>query len=206
MGFGRIFRLREGITMEVRAEFQNIFNRVDLNAGLPRTPSRRRPPAAAGIVTGGFGYINATSIGGQTIRSIARALPVVVGRVNLRRPSNVMYRSRMKCIVFLAAVMLLATSTAPAQMGRTWPSEKKIVPTRRGSSSVTFPHQHGRRLPPIQDLSDASPVDRRRNMAHLQGHAYGSQAFAVNERMGQIIQVTESGFSGMLCVGHKTTP
>ena len=32
----------------------------------------------------------------------------------------------------------------------------------------------------------------------------GSQAFAVNEETGNIVQVTETGFSGMLCVGNKT--
>jgi oligogalacturonide lyase len=32
----------------------------------------------------------------------------------------------------------------------------------------------------------------------------GSQAFAVNEESGQIVQLTESGFMGMLCAGNKT--
>jgi hypothetical protein len=65
MGFGRIFRLREGITMEVRAEFQNIFNRVYLNAGASTNALATTTMSSAGILTGGFGYINATSIGGQ---------------------------------------------------------------------------------------------------------------------------------------------
>jgi hypothetical protein len=65
MGFGRIFRLREGITMEVRGEFQNIFNRVELNAGSSTNALATTTYNSAGTVTGGFGYINATSIGGQ---------------------------------------------------------------------------------------------------------------------------------------------
>jgi len=32
----------------------------------------------------------------------------------------------------------------------------------------------------------------------------GPQAMAVNEETGQIVQVTENGFSGMLCAGNKT--
>jgi oligogalacturonide lyase len=32
----------------------------------------------------------------------------------------------------------------------------------------------------------------------------GSQAFAVNEETGDIVQVTETGFIGMLCVGNKS--
>jgi hypothetical protein len=65
MSFGRSFRLREGISMEVRAEFQNIFNRVELNAGTSTNALATATTSAAGVVTGGFGYINATSIGGQ---------------------------------------------------------------------------------------------------------------------------------------------
>jgi len=65
MGFGRIFRLREGITMEVRTEFQNVFNRVYLNAGSSSNALATTTTSSAGILTGGFGYVNATSIGGQ---------------------------------------------------------------------------------------------------------------------------------------------
>jgi hypothetical protein len=65
MSFGRRFRLREGISMEVRAEFTNIFNRVELSAGSSTNALATTTMNAAGIVTGGFGYINATSVAGQ---------------------------------------------------------------------------------------------------------------------------------------------
>jgi hypothetical protein len=65
MGFGRVFRLREGITMEMRGEFQNVFNRVYLNAGASTNALATTTYNSNGILTGGFGYINATSIGGQ---------------------------------------------------------------------------------------------------------------------------------------------
>ena len=70
MAFGRVFRIRENITMEVRAEFQNIFNRVELNPGTSTTAftstnALATPTYSAGTVTSGFGYMNATAIGGQ---------------------------------------------------------------------------------------------------------------------------------------------
>jgi hypothetical protein len=57
--FGRVFRIREGMSLNVRAEFQNIFNRTEVN-----TPSSTNPlqtqtvNPATGQTTAGFGYIN----------------------------------------------------------------------------------------------------------------------------------------------------
>jgi len=66
MNFGRTFQLHEKVSLNVRAEFFNVFNRVYLP-----TPSNSNPLAtatftSAGIPTGGFGYItNSSGIGGQ---------------------------------------------------------------------------------------------------------------------------------------------
>jgi hypothetical protein len=65
MSFGRRFALREGISMEVRAEFVNIFNRVELGAGTSTNALATPAYNSAGVLTSGFGYINATSVGGQ---------------------------------------------------------------------------------------------------------------------------------------------
>jgi hypothetical protein len=64
-GIGRVFRLREGITMEVRAEFQNVLNRVELPAPTSTNALATQTRNAAGVPTSGFGYINASSVGGQ---------------------------------------------------------------------------------------------------------------------------------------------
>jgi hypothetical protein len=57
MSFGRLFKLGEGRTLQIRAEFFNIFNRTYLP-----NPSTGNPFAATttsgGQLTGGFGYIN----------------------------------------------------------------------------------------------------------------------------------------------------
>jgi len=41
-----------------------------------------------------------------------------------------MHFGKVKTAVCIAIVVLFAASAAFAQMGRTWPSEKKIVPDR----------------------------------------------------------------------------
>jgi len=67
MNLGRTFQLREKMSIAIRAEFFNVFNRVYLPS-----PSASNPLAtptfntATGVPTGGFGYItNQSGIGGQ---------------------------------------------------------------------------------------------------------------------------------------------
>jgi hypothetical protein len=67
MNFGRTFQIREKMSLNVRAEFFNVFNRTYLS-----TPSNSNPLATVtfntvtGAPTAGFGYItNASGIGGQ---------------------------------------------------------------------------------------------------------------------------------------------
>lgn len=49
-----------------------------------------------------------------------------------------MHSGRMKTAACLAVVLLFASFAAFAQMGRTWPSEKKIVPDPVTSLPLTF--------------------------------------------------------------------
>jgi hypothetical protein len=69
MGFGRIFRIKEKYSLQVRAEFNNIFNRhfysnPSTGVGpLPSNPSSRTVNGNAyggltGLLSGGFGYVN----------------------------------------------------------------------------------------------------------------------------------------------------
>ncbi|MBZ5622068.1 MAG: TonB-dependent receptor [Acidobacteriia bacterium] len=67
MNFGRTFQIREKMSLNIRAEFFNVFNRLYLSG-----PSSSNPLATAtfntvtGAPTAGFGYItNASGIGGQ---------------------------------------------------------------------------------------------------------------------------------------------
>jgi oligogalacturonide lyase len=93
-------------------------------------------------------------------------------------------------------------SPAFAQVGRIWPSEKKTVIDPVTGTELTFLTSH-----PLSDskiyqthpdwTSDGKWVIFRSNRAP-------GQAFGVNEETGTIVQVTDKGYMGMLCVGRKS--
>jgi hypothetical protein len=63
MSLGRTFRFKEGVTLNIRADFQNIFNRTEMNTptstNAKATQSRN---ATTGATISGFGYINTASV------------------------------------------------------------------------------------------------------------------------------------------------
>jgi len=111
----------------------------------------------------------------------------------------------LKTTAYFTVLVLFSSCTVFGQIGRTWPSEKKIVP-----DPVTGV--------PLEFLTSTDGTYRQSKIyqTHRQWTAdgkwlifrgtreAGSQAFAVNEESGQIVQVTETGFMGMLCAGNKT--
>ena len=109
----------------------------------------------------------------------------------------------IKTAAHLTAAMWFAASAGFAQMGRTWPSEKKIVPDPVTGLPLTFLtssdtyHQSKIYQTHRQWTSDGKWLVFRGQ------RETGSQAFAVNEETGLIVQVTETGFSGMLCLSNK---
>ena len=105
----------------------------------------------------------------------------------------------------LAVVMLFTAFNAFAQMGRRWPSEKKIVPDPVTGVPITFltSTDGGYRQSKIYQTHRQWTADGKW-LIFRGTRETGSQAFAVNEETGDIVQVTETGFSGMLCVGNKT--
>src|SRR5271166_1315678 len=111
-----------------------------------------------------------------------------------------MYRS-LKARLTLA--MWFAASAGFAQMGRTWPSEKKIVPDPVTGLPLTFLtssdtyHQSKIYQTHRQWTSDGKWLVFRGQ------RETGSQALAVNEETGLIVQITETGFSGMLCLSNR---
>jgi oligogalacturonide lyase len=93
-----------------------------------------------------------------------------------------------------------------AQIGRRFPSEKKVVPDPVTGVPLTF-------------LTTGPSNDAKIYQTHPQWTAdgkwiifrssdrvpdQGAQAFAVNEDNGVIVQVTDKGFMGMLCVARKS--
>lgn len=108
-------------------------------------------------------------------------------------------------VPYALAALCLTGALAPeasAQIGRRFPSEKKVVPdpvtgvpltfltsTPSGDSKIYQTHH--------QWTSDGKWLIFRSN--RVQG-----QAMAVNEETGDIVQVTEGGYSGMLCLADNS--
>jgi hypothetical protein len=66
MNIGRVFQIREKMSLSIRAEFFNAFNRVYLPTPSASNPTATATFTSAGVPTGGFGYItNSSGIGGQ---------------------------------------------------------------------------------------------------------------------------------------------
>jgi oligogalacturonide lyase len=101
----------------------------------------------------------------------------------------------------IAITSLLLSSMVSAQIGRRFPSEKKIVKDPVTGTMLTF-------------LTAAPVGDAKIYQTHNQWTADGQwlifrsgrvkgEAMAVNEKTGEMVQVTEGGYTGMLSVGRK---
>jgi hypothetical protein len=58
MSLGRVFRIKESKSLQIRAEFTNIFNRTEVNNPTSTNALATQTTNAAGQTTGGFGFIN----------------------------------------------------------------------------------------------------------------------------------------------------
>jgi hypothetical protein len=63
MSLGRTFRIKESATLNIRADFQNIFNRTEMNTPTAtNAKATQTRNATTGVTVSGFGYINAASV------------------------------------------------------------------------------------------------------------------------------------------------
>ncbi len=106
-----------------------------------------------------------------------------------------------KCVIALAAVNALAL-TAQAELGKRFPSEKKIVNDPVTGTPLTF-------------LTSTPAGDSKIYPTHPQWTIDGQwlvfrtnrvqgDAMAVNEKTGDLVQVTEGGYNGALVIGVKS--
>ncbi|HEX2855232.1 MAG TPA: hypothetical protein VHO24_18500 [Opitutaceae bacterium] len=113
---------------------------------------------------------------------------------------------------FFALVLCLHANPAFAQIGKRFPSERKVVPDPVTGIPLTFltskPVGDSKIYPTHQQWTAdgkwvifRSPQGRR---VAAPNERLRSEAMAVNEETGDIVQITEGGFSGMLCVTRRS--
>jgi hypothetical protein len=63
LSIGRVFRIKERASLQIRAEFTNAFNRTEPNNPIATNALATQTRNAAGQTTAGFGYINTATTG-----------------------------------------------------------------------------------------------------------------------------------------------
>jgi hypothetical protein len=72
MSLGRRFRMGERVSLMVRAEFTNIFNRTGVNTPSANNAfSTQTRDSVTGFTSGGFGYISSAAVGGSNTNPAA---------------------------------------------------------------------------------------------------------------------------------------
>src|SRR6187549_1068934 len=103
---------------------------------------------------------------------------------------------------YLLVILLIYVFSSDAQIGKRFPSERKevvdpvtgtkllfLTSTQSGDSKIYQTHN--------QWTSDGQWLIFRSNRVR-------GEAMAVNEKTGDIVQVTEGGYTGMLCIARKS--
>ncbi|HWA09551.1 MAG TPA: hypothetical protein VG838_08895 [Opitutaceae bacterium] len=107
-------------------------------------------------------------------------------------------------VALVLSVSALLVSPLSAQIGRRFPSEKKIVVDPVTGVPLTF-------LTSTQGTGDSKIYQTHHQwtsdgkwVIFRSSRAGSGQAMAVNEETGDIVQVSESGFQGMLCIAEHS--
>ncbi|MES2374915.1 MAG: hypothetical protein V4557_20220 [Bacteroidota bacterium] len=104
--------------------------------------------------------------------------------------------------LIIIGILSLLSYYASAQIGKRFPSERKLIKDPVTGTILNF-------------LTSTPTGDSKIYQTHTQWTADGewlifrssrarNEAMAVNERTGDMIQVTEGGYSGMLCLARKS--
>ncbi|HWL15158.1 MAG TPA: hypothetical protein VNR00_06110 [Opitutus sp.] len=113
-----------------------------------------------------------------------------------------MKRTALLTAALALGALAFTAPSAQAQIGRRFPSEKKVVIDPVTGTPLTF-------------LTSTPAGDSKIYQTHHQWTADGKwlvfrsnrvkgQAMAVNEETGDIVQVTENGYTGMLCLADHS--
>src|ERR1700759_3561409 len=107
-----------------------------------------------------------------------------------------------RLMLAVAAMALMPSMALRAQIGKRFPSEKKVIKDPVTGTMLTF-------------LTSTPMGDSKIYQTHNQWTADGKwlifrsgrvkgEAMAVNEETGEMVQVTEGGYMGMLSVARKS--
>ena len=108
----------------------------------------------------------------------------------------------MKRIIAISIAVLCATSLL-AQIGRRFPSERKVInDPKTGVELVFLTSKSGTGDSKIYQTHNQWTSDGR--WVIFRSDRVKGEAMAVNEETGDMVQVTEGGFTGMLCVARKS--
>ena len=108
----------------------------------------------------------------------------------------------MRRLTFIG-IAVLSTLSLQAQMGRRFPSERKVInDPKTGVELVFLTTKSGTGDSKIYQTHNQWTSDGR--WVIFRSDRVPGEAMAVNEETGDIVQVTEGGFTGMLCVARKS--
>lgn len=108
-----------------------------------------------------------------------------------------------KKIKWLSIVcILLSAGFVKAQIGRRFPSEKKVVKDPVTGTMLTFLTSTPKGDSKIYQTHNQWTSDRK--WLIFRSDRVRGEALAVNEKTGEMVQVTEGGYSGMLNIARKS--
>ena len=108
---------------------------------------------------------------------------------------------RTKFTILFVMTFVIVSNTLQAQIGRTFPSER--VETIDSVTGVKMVFLTNENYGDSKIYQTHNQWTSDLNWLIFRSDRVQGEAFAVNENDGRIIQVTEGGYSGMLCVSRK---
>ncbi len=114
-----------------------------------------------------------------------------------------MHKNIMKSFLFSILLSFTVAHPVSAQMGRQFPSERKVITDpKTGVELIFLTSKSGTGDSKIYQTHNQWTSDGQ--WLIFRSDRVAGEAMAVNEYNGHIVQVTEGGFTGMLCVARKS--
>ena len=109
----------------------------------------------------------------------------------------------MKKKLMICCTIMLFTLSMMAQMGKRFPSERKVInDPKTGVELVFLTSKSGTGDSKIYQTHNQWTSDGK--WVVFRSDRVKNEAMAVNEETGDIVQITEGGYTGMLCVARRS--